>query len=144
VGSAIQIQSVKKRAFLNQVAQGAIAQAITLTAALTAVQTQCNSASFAKGRIFVSQSGSGQSASFQIGVAGAEWTPDNVFGLTQELIELIATVCADGSFAYGLDDTTQTAALAQAMMANDSLAGIRQQCGDWTGLNIPSIGGVPA
>ena len=32
----------------------------------------------------------------------------------------------------------------QVMIFDDRLQGVRSQRGDWTGLNVPSIGGVPA
>ena len=147
MGSRILIQSVKRRAFLNQVAAGAIATGITLTAALTAAQTQIYSPTFAKGRVVVSQSGSGQSGSFAITPpsAGGEWSQENLFGLTQELIELIQTVINNGSFT-GQDDGQpgSTSALMAIMVEDDSLYGVTQQQGDWTSLNVPSIGGIPA
>ena len=136
VGHQIAIQAVKKRAFLNQVTAGAVATQARLADALLAVQTQINSPTFAKGRIVVSQSGSGQSGSFQIGLPGVEWTQDNIFGLTQELIELCAFTRADQSLA---DDGSETAtrALAAAMMADDLLQGVREQRGDYTGIRFP-------
>src|SRR5208283_4129324 len=30
------------------------------------------------------------------------------------------------------------------MIEDDRLQGVREQLGDWTGLNIPSLGGIPA
>lgn len=141
MGSFIRIQSVKRRAFLNQVAAGAISSNSTLTAALTAVQGQCFSPTFQKGRVVVSQSGSGQSGSFQMSVSGAEWTPDNIFGLTQELIELIPVTIANALLASPpvtlVDDGTQTAALVAAMNQDDSLQGVTQQMGDFTSLRFP-------
>ena len=140
MGSFVRIQSVKKRAFLNQVVQGAISTASTLTATLTAVQTQCYSPTFQKGRVVVSQSGSGQSGSFMVmsPSSGGEWTPDNIFGLTQELIELIAFCISDGSFG-GTDDgqNTSTLTLQAAMCAEDSLQGVTEQHGDFTSLRFP-------
>lgn len=94
----------------------------------------------------MSQSGSGQSGSFQVTPpsSGGQWNQENIFGLTQELIELIATVIANGSFAYGNDDGSHTNDLVAAMVEDDSLYGVTQQQGDWTSLNVPSIGGIPS
>jgi hypothetical protein len=143
VGAFIRIQAVKKRAFLNQVAQGAIASASTLTDALNQVQSQVYGQSFRTGRIVISQSGSGQSGSYQMNVTGAEWTQDNIFGLTQELIELIPITIANAASQTPpvtlADDGEKpsTLALIAAMNQDDSLIGVTEQHGDFTALRYP-------
>lgn len=142
----ILIQAFKKRAFLRQIAEGAKASSTPLKSALIAAQSAVFSPTFQKGRLVVSQSGSGQSGSFQVAVAGSEWTQDNIAGLTEELIGLLETVFWNGSLASTVVDDgnpVNTEAIRVAMFEDDLLAGETQQLGDWTGLNIPSIGGIP-
>jgi hypothetical protein len=142
VGSQIEIQSIKKRGYLRQLCLGAKATSSTLFDTLVAAQSAVWQSSFKVGRIIISQSGSGQSGSFQMNGGGNDWTQDNIFGMVEEFLQLLATIDAtvypdDGSNA-------STDALFAQMCADDSLAGITSQLGDWTGLNIPSIGGIPS
>ena len=75
-------------------------------------------------------------------MAGQEWTQDNIFGVLEEFLELLESL---DPAAYPDDGQTASSdTLFQQMCADDSLAGVRTQSGDWTGLNVPSIGGVPA
>jgi hypothetical protein len=154
-GSRIQIQSVKKRAVLRQLCQGAIKTGTSLQQTLVNFQAAIFSPTFQKGRIVVHQSGSGQSGSFQMGSNDAEWTQDNLFGLTEEFLSLYDTIQNNywNTGTYTLpngqplpaDDGTQDSinAWMQAMFLDDSLQGQTEQMGDWTGLNVPSLGGVP-
>lgn len=143
MGSFIRIQSVKKRGFLNQVAQGAIASSSTLIEALNQIQKQCYGQNFRQGKLVVSQSGSGQSGSYQMSVAGEEWTPDNIFGLTQELIELVPVTIANALLStppvtlVDDGDKAHTAELVAAMNQDDILQGVTEQRGDYTSLRYP-------
>ena len=143
MGSFIRIQAVKKRAFLNQVAQGAIASASTLCEALNQAQCQVYGQNFRQGKIVISQSGSGQSGSYQMSISGAEWTPDAIFGLTQELIELIPVTIANALQSTPpvtlVDDgqKASTVALVAAMNQDDIMLGVTQQMGDFTSLRFP-------
>ena len=143
MGSFVRIQSIKKRGFLNQVSAGAIAATIPLTDALTQVQSQVFGQSFRQGKIVISQSGSGQSGSYQMSLAGQEWSQDNIFGLTQELIELIPLTIANallGTPPVTMVDDGQkasTQALVAAMNQDDSLLGVTEQHGDFTSLRFP-------
>lgn len=146
MGSRIEIQSVKKRGFLRQLCEAAKKNSDTLHDTLVAAQAAVNSPTFQKGRIVLSQSGSGQSGSF-IHMAGQEWTQDNIFGLCEEFLELLYFYTNLNTAAPLLPDDAQPAstdALFRAMITDDELAGVTSQLGDWTGLNVPSIGGVPA
>jgi len=113
----------------------------TLKAVLLAAQKGHFSNNFLRGRIMVSQSGSGQSGSFEIGMTGKEWTQDNVFGLIEELIQLL-----DYTVAQGTPDAADTdildALFAQMVenlnTGNVPQTGIREQMGDFSGLNFPS------
>lgn len=147
-GARIQIQSVKKRGYLRQLCQGAVNTGLPILTTLQNAQTAAFSPTFQKGRIVVHQSGSGQSGSFEVRSAGAEWTQDNIFGLIEEFIDLYYTVIAQGNddgTPLPNDDGTpaNTNTIFQAMRTDDSLAGVTSQLGDWTGLNVPSLGGVP-
>ena len=141
MGSRIEIQSVKKRGYLRQLVEGAKRTSATLKETLLAAQAAVYAPSFKMGRIVVSQSGSGQSGSFQMAGSGNDWTQDNIFGMLEEFLELLESLDAA---TYPDDaDPAHTDALFVALCGDDSLAGISQQQSDWTGLNIPSIGGVP-
>ncbi len=142
MGSRIEIQSVKKRGYLDDIVQGAITNSSTVIESLRAAKKAVYLPSFKNGRIVVSQSGSGQSGSFQMSGSGNDWTQDNIAGMIMEFIELYQTL---DPVAYpDLAMPASSNAIYAAMCADDSLGGITQQQGDWTTLNVPSIGGVPS
>lgn len=130
----IRIQSEIKRAILRQVVEGAKLSASSVKSALIATQAAATDSSFKKGRIAVSVSGNGQSASFQIGSNG--YTQDVFVGLTEELIQVCDDTVAAG---YGTDDgsPSNSDTLFAAMCADDRLVGIRTQQGDFTALRYP-------
>ena len=142
MGSRIEIQSVKKRGYLRQLAEGAKATSSTLKETLLAAQAAVFAPSFKMGRIVVSNSGGGQSGSFQMSGTGNDWTQDNIFGMIEEFLGLLESL--DAATYPDDGDKAHTDALFQAMSADDSFSGITQQLGDWTGLNFPTIGGIPA
>lgn len=147
-GSRIQIQSVLKRSFLRQLVQGAINTGTSLTVTFLNAATAVNSPTWQKGRIVVHQSGSGQSGSFSAGYAGAQWTQENVFGLMEEFQQILSDAQANSIVnppQLPNDDGTpaNSQALYAAMLTDDSLTGVTQQLGDWTSLNVPSLGGIP-
>ena len=125
----IRIQSEIKRALLRQIVEGAKKAATTVKDALIATQAAATDSSFKKGRILVSTSGNGQSASFQIASSG--YSQEVFVGLTEEFINVL-----DDSVTAGAPDTDATTAnaLFSAMCADDRLMGIREQHGDWTSL----------
>lgn len=112
----VRIQALKKRGFLRQIVEAARASSSSLKSALLSAQGQVFSPSFKTGRIVISQSGSGQSGSFLIPSNSVEWTQDNVFALTEELLGLHDQVVAAGT------DESDLNALFAAMTANDLLA----------------------
>lgn len=119
--------------------------ALTLGEALLAAQTGHFVNTFQRGRLVVSNSGSGQSGSFEISMPGKEWTQDNVFGLIEELIQMLEARITAGSTDDGSTLDTLLAQLIADINAGlfpDS--GISEQMGDFSGLNYPatSIGGV--
>ena len=130
----IRIQSEIKCAILRQIVEGAKSSSSSVKSALVATQSAATDASFKKGRIAVSVSGNGQSASFLIGNNG--FTQDVFVGLTEELIWVLDFVVAS---SLGTDDgnPANSDALFTAMCADDRLVGIRQQHGDFTALRYP-------
>ena len=125
------ISALKARAFLRQIAEGAKASSLPLKQALINAQSSVNSPTFQKGRIVVSQSGSGQSGSFAFSPTGSEWTQDNIFALTEELLWLHDAAVTNGASADDAD------ALFTAMCADSSLQGVRSTYGDFTALRYP-------
>jgi hypothetical protein len=139
---AIQIQSVKKCAYLRQIAEGAKRGVSTLKDALLAAQGQVYQPSFQLGRIVVSTSGSGQSGSFQMVGGGNDWTQDNIFGLLEEFIQLLDLTVSQGT-PDGDDPATVTALFEQMVVniqtGNVPQTSIRTQMGDFSGLNWPAV-----
>lgn len=146
---AVAIQSIKKCGFLRQMAQQAIAaNTVTLKEMLTAAQGGHFVNTFQRGRLVVSQQGGGQSGSFEIGVQGKEWTQDNIFGLLEELIQMVDARVEAGSVDEPGKEAIETllAELIQDINAgNFPQSGVNQQMGDFSGLNFPatSIGAGP-
>ena len=145
---AVQIQAIKKCGFLRQMVQQARLANATLGETLLAAQSGHFVPTFQRGRLVVSQSGSGQSGSFEIGVQGKEWTQDNIFGLIEELIQMVDIRVAAGT-PDGVDATvlnTLLAALIQDINAGlFPQSGVTTQMGDFSGLNFPAtaIGAGP-
>ena len=133
----VPIASVKKMGFLRQMAEQAKRSVSTIRETLISAQTGHFVSTFQRSRLVVSQSGSGQSGSFEITTTGREWTQDNVFGLIEELIQLL-----DFTVTVALpDDATEAAtnALLSAMIDNISSGnvpaiGSREQMGDFSNL----------
>ena len=138
----VQIQAIKKCGYLRQIAEGAKSTTITLKAALLGVQKGVYSPTFQKGRIVVSQSGSGQAGSFQISGADNTWTQDNIFGLCEELLMMVEA--ADPVLYPDDADPTHTDALRAQIAANVMMGNIpetvRSIGSDFTLLNIPVFG----
>ena len=131
----IRIQSETKRAYLRQIAEGAKTSAVTLKAALIAVQASIINDTFKKGRIVVATSGNGQSVSFTLGAAG--FTPDVVAGMTEEFINVLDDTVAQGYATNGTSES-EIDALFSAMTNDDRLRGVSSQLGDITGLRFQS------
>jgi hypothetical protein len=127
-----EIGASKRRGFLRQIVEGAKASNTPLKQALLSAQASVNSPTFRQGRIVINQSGSGQSGSFQIPGNSVEWSQPNVYGMIEELIELLESVLTSSGIAD--DGTTQDALFAE-MLNDDSTRQIRQQMGDFSMLN---------
>jgi hypothetical protein len=142
MGAGVQIQAIKKCGYLRQIAEGAKAIASTLKDAILAAQRSVYSPTFQKGRIVVSQSGSGQAGSFQMAGMGNDWTQDNIFGLLEEFLQMVEA--ADPVLYPDDSDPAHTDALraqiAGNIMAGNVPQGVRQTQGDFTLINIPIFG----
>ena len=136
----VPIMSVKRRGFLRQMAEKAKQSTSTLKETLVAAQSGHFVSTFQRGRLVVSQSGSGQSGSFEMTFSGKEWTQDNVFGLVEELIELLEFTLSGQSMT---DDgtTAATDALMTAMMQDQSMQSSSVQYGDFTLIGVPNAFG---
>ncbi len=118
------IQARKRRGFLRQIAEGAKTASLTLREALLASQAAVKDNTFSKGRILSSTSGSGQTASFEIGSAGKEFTQENVFDMLEEFLEILEDGISQGTITDAADGIDATFA---AMCGDDRLATIRHQ-----------------
>lgn len=139
----IQIQFLKKTAFLRQLVSAAKNSAQSLKSTLLAAQSGQFTSSFQRGRLVVSQSGSGQSGSFQVEVAGAEWSPSNLFGLVEEWIQILDWTVNQGTPDDEGGDSTVLDALFAMMVDNLNSGnlpqfGVSTQHGDFSGLNFPA------
>lgn len=122
-------------------AQAAVRAAATLKEQLVKAQTGHFTNTFSRGKLVVSNSGGGQSGSFEIGVQGKEWTQDNIFGLIEELIQMVDARVAGGT--PDSSDPTLAAAMRDGMIADICAglfpqSGVREQLGDFSGLNFPA------
>ncbi len=139
----IQIQAVKKCGYLRQIAEGAKNTASTFKDASLAAQAQVNSPTFSKGRIVVSQSGSGQSGSFQISGSGNDWTQDNIFGLLEEfltMLELADPVLYPDDGQPASTDALRALIAGNIQLGNIPQFGVSNAGGDFTLLYIPVFG----
>lgn len=132
----VRIESIKRRGFLRQICQSAKKSSSGVIETLVAAQSGHFTNTFSRGRLVISQSGSGQSGSFQVEMPGAEWTPSNVFGLIEELIELAESLAITDDGEAGSTD-----ALFAAMVADGSMQSSRVQHGDFTLLGVPNAFG---
>ena len=138
----IQIQAIKKCGYLRQLAEGAKLTTATLKETLLAAQKSVNSPTFVKGRIVVSQSGSGQSGSFQMGGTGNDWTQDNIHGLIEELLQMleITDPVALPDDAVPAHTENLRANLAYNIMQGNVPQGVTAVQGDFTLLYLPVFG----
>jgi hypothetical protein len=141
-GVGIQIQAIKKVAYLEDIAEDAINSVSTLQEAIATRRKTVFSQTLKTGKVVVSQSGSGQSGSYQMSGNGNDWTPDNILGLVQELLLMVRA--ADPVLLPDDADPAHTRALRDAIAAN-IMAGnvpdaVRATQGDFTLLFVPVFG----
>jgi hypothetical protein len=137
----VYIQAAIKRGFLRQIYEQARNSTVYLNDALLAFQGSIFSPSFKTGRILVNTSGGGQSAYFEVPQLGRQYTVDQIFALSEELLEIYSDVVAQLQAATPSFDPNASAAnqttTFNTMMDDDRLQGVRTQMGDFTGLRIP-------
>lgn len=133
----VYIQALKRRAFLRQIVEGAIAGATTVGASLLAFQTSITSDSFKRGRIIVSTSGGGQSASFELGVQGKEFTQDNVLAMSEQFFDILSDALTYNTALTDDGNETSSRAILAQMMADDRLQTVTRRAADFGMLNWP-------
>jgi len=136
VALEVSIASIKKRGFLRQIAEGAKLTASTMREALLSAQASVFNSNLRNGRILVSTSGNGQSGSFEIWSPGKEFTQDNIFALTEQLLEVLDTAVSSGFIDAA--DPAIIDSLFAVMCDDDRMRGVRQKMGDFSGLNFPA------
>lgn len=138
----VRILATKKCFYLRQITEGAKTTSSTVRAALLAAQAAVFLPSFKNGRIVVSNSGGGQSGSFQMAGAGNEWTQDNIAGMLEEFLQMLEA--ADPVLLPDDADPTHTEAirdnLAQNIMAGNVPEGVTHMGGDFTLIGFPNLG----
>lgn len=132
-----QIRAIEARGLLDEIAQGAKATTTDLIDAIRAARAAVLSPSFKQGRVYVSTSGSGQSASFLIPSAlSADFTPTRVAAQLQEFVEI---------YNFGVDQGLITDATAldddlRVMLADDRLQTVTSRLNDFTCVRFPGMG----
>jgi len=104
-----------------------------------------NQPSFQRGKILISTSGAGQHSSFEIGVSGKQFTPENVAAMSEEFLTLLTAAIASPLPDDALDPSTD--ALFSYMSQDDLMNAVTEQRGDWSNLNTYATGtaaGAPA
>jgi hypothetical protein len=144
----IRIQAEKKCSFLQWLAD-ITTPGGSLESSMKAAALAVFSPSFQKGRIVVSQSGSGQSGSFQVGDGSDGWSQDNIaalcWALRYMLRAAVGTKSVDTGDVYVDDgDPGHTESLRQLLEYNilqgNMPEGVRSTLGDFTLINIPAMG----
>lgn len=136
----IRIQTAVKFFYLRQLAAQAANNALTLREALISAQASTFTPSFKLGRLTVSNSGGGQSGSFQMAGSGNEWSQANIAGMLEEFIQQLDFTVAQGtpdSSDPGLLNTLLAQMITDINTGNSPQIGIREQMGDFSGLNFP-------
>ena len=134
------ISSQKRKFFLRQIIEGAVAAASNVHDALLSFQTQLNSASFQKGRILISTSGNGQSAGFETNLNGKEITQDNLAAASEEFFEIYYFQLAQNPTLKDDGTEASTRAIFEAMRQDDRLYGCTRRGSDFTLLGFPQVG----
>lgn len=143
VATATRIRGIIKRGFLRQIVAGAKQISSTVNDALIGAQASVFSDNFKRGRLLISTSGGGNSGSFEMSVAGKEFTQDNIFAMLEELIEVLTDTLNEG-LAIDTGIASDSDDLFTIMCEDDRLAGVTSEGVDVTSLNVPSIGGIPS
>lgn len=138
----IPIRAETKRGQLRQIVL-VNASASKVSEALLAFQTSVNEQNFQRGRTYTSTSGSGQNASFSVVGAGASWTQENVFGMSEEFFDILADTLAANPTLADDGQPASTQAIFSAMLLDDRLNTATRRGLDVTLLGWPQIGQSP-
>ena len=144
----IYLAAIKKRGILRQIVEGAVTAKIKVSEALLAFQSSINSPSFRQGQVLINTSGNGQSASFEIGMQGREYTRETVFAASEEFFDILDDALANGPVdpitkaPLLVDDAAEasTRAIFAAMRADDRLQTVNRRSSDFTLLGFPQTG----
>ena len=136
------LRAEKKKFFLRQIAEGAVASSSKISEALLAFASAINSGSFRTGKILISTSGSGQHASFQMDVTGREFTPDNLAAMSEEFFDILSDTLANNPSLVDDGTATSTRAIFAAMRQDDRLYGVTRRGSDNTLLGFPQVGQI--
>ena len=136
-----QIRAIEAQSLLDEIAQGAKATGSTLIEAIRAAKTALNSSSFKTGRVYVSTSGNGQSASFLIpSTLSADYTPTRVNAQMMEFVNIWNESVSGGLITNQADTDTNLA----VMMADDRMQSITARQIDVSSIRFPSFGSTRA
>lgn len=119
---------------------GAIPAQQKVYEALLAFQAAVNSPSFRQGRVMVSTSGNGQSASFELGMLGREYTQENVFAASEQFFDILTDALANNQALTDDGTEANSRAIFAAMVADDRLQTVNRRGADFTLLNFPQTG----
>lgn len=130
------IQASIRRGFLRSLYNQAVANAASLQEALQGFQDGCFTA-VRTGRLIVNSSGTGHSSSFEIPGIVRGFTQDQVFGLSEDFLQIYTdTVAAlSAASADGSD-----ASVFAAMLADDRMQSITRVRDSFTLLNLNPSG----
>lgn len=135
----VTIQASIRRGFLRALYRSGALAGASLAETLEAFQVNGFGA-VKTGRLVVTYSGSGQSTSFELPSVGRGFTQDQVFGLSEEFLQIYAdTVSALGIIPQGTDNDL---AIFNAMMADDRMQSITRIRDSFTLLNLNPSGPV--
>lgn len=134
-----QIRAIEARGLLDDIAQGAKSSGVTLIQAIRDTKSAVLSSSFKQGRVYISTSGNGQSASFLIpSTLTSDYTPTRVAAQLMEFVEIWNNAVTNGQITNTQDtsDATTDSNLA-VMLADDRLASVTARRLDITGIRFP-------
>lgn len=129
-----QIVAILARGLLGSIGRGAKSTTTDLIDALNAAADSVMTGGFKAGRVFVSTSGSGQSASFLIpSQFTAEFSPVQLAKQFQEFIEIYNDAVTNGL----ITDPSKLDANVAAMLLDDRLQTVDSRRLDITGIRFP-------
>lgn len=132
------LQAQLKRGFLNSLYRQGAKAGLPLLESLTAFQDN-GFAAISTGRLIGSTSGNGKSVSFIMPPVGKQFSEEQVFILSQELLEVYANALVTLAISQP-QDNTHDASIIATMLADDSLQTVRSMMYDFTALRFPSLG----